>query len=579
MPKDTTTLRSQKPLWIATTEPVLGTTDQTQDATVDANGNVVNNVDGVDNRVGAHLWALMQLLCDIIELEHDPDGSHNIGTSGIQDGAITTPKLADGSVTDEKLHTTNTACTDCLLGFDGTDLAWKQARYSLEVDATSFHLQNDGDPNQGMYYGTPNNSTIRGWRYIQAEASAYMTIYVSNTGDDSNHGRDAANPVRTLAQAIRLIGPIGAIVLLSDIEVSSTLYIQNKNLTILKDSSLATDPIIYDDRLSATPATDGTDPAHDLSGRILLYAVNSHLNLVGVTVRGVSLPILGFKSSILFNYGTVEVWASRVDKRGIAFYLDSSNFSTGYTNSRDIHIYVYSDWSTVGLNKRAAFNFYRTTYNGRIDNITTNVTDSIINTLGSTTYFDSAIVGYCAIGALNIINGNVPRYINLIYSSGYISIGSGCSGVQLGAFISSVGSFSCRANITAQATSHYGLLLYDTNLRLAVIDMSWSSNSYTVPLFYVMGSRLTQFSSSLNINASAAQEISSLIYAYRQSAVGLYPTSSNIQTTGNHTAIYCSNSRVALSSNVDLSSFTTTHSIITEGVVTIGSTVDSAPYS
>lgn len=347
-------------------------------------------------------------------------------------------------------------------------------------------------------------------------------------------------------------------------------------MTINKDSSLATDPIIYDDRMSTTPATDGTDPAHDLTGRILLYVVNSHLNLVGVTIRGVSLPILAFKASIYFNYGTVEVWASRVDKRGVAFYLEHSAFSTGYTNSRNIHIYVYNDWSTVGLDRRAALQAYRTTVTGRIDNITTNVTDSTTNTLGSTAYFDSAIIGSNFMGALYIVNGNVPRYINILFSSGYVTLGSGCSGVQIGAFLNSVFSLVCYADITAQSTAHYGLLLYNSNIRLSGLDMTWNAGSYTISLFYLSGSRLVQFGGSLNATLNGSN--ASLIYAYRQSDVGIYPTSSTINATGN-TAIYCSNSRVVLNSNVDLSSFPTTHSIITEGVVTIGSTVDSAPYS
>lgn len=88
MAKDLTTLLAQKPSWIGIEEPVSGSTDPaSQDATVQIDGTVTSNVEGVDNRCTAHLWGLLKLFADILDYGHNDDGSHTLLASDIDASA------------------------------------------------------------------------------------------------------------------------------------------------------------------------------------------------------------------------------------------------------------------------------------------------------------------------------------------------------------------------------------------------------------------------------------------------------------------------------------------------------------
>jgi len=89
-------LLEQKPAFISQGEPISGSSDpSTQDAVVQADGTITSTLEGVNNRVPAHLWGQIKLMIDILREDHNTDGSHNIDDGSISsDADIAESKLA-----------------------------------------------------------------------------------------------------------------------------------------------------------------------------------------------------------------------------------------------------------------------------------------------------------------------------------------------------------------------------------------------------------------------------------------------------------------------------------------------------
>jgi len=95
MSKSFEKILSQKPNFIASGEPVSGSTDPlNQDVVVLQDGTLINTVEGVNNRVPSHLWGIIKLLVDILKSGHDEFGQHSISGDDI---------AADASIPEAKL--------------------------------------------------------------------------------------------------------------------------------------------------------------------------------------------------------------------------------------------------------------------------------------------------------------------------------------------------------------------------------------------------------------------------------------------------------------------------------------------
>ena len=69
---------NQKPQWISVNEYVVGSTHAGVDDTIlDSDGNIIQLPEGVSNRVTGQLWGHIKNLVTILQVEHNPDGTHN----------------------------------------------------------------------------------------------------------------------------------------------------------------------------------------------------------------------------------------------------------------------------------------------------------------------------------------------------------------------------------------------------------------------------------------------------------------------------------------------------------------------
>ena len=160
MAKDLTKLRSQKPTWLALDDKVKGTATPSQDASVASDGTVSHTVEGAANRPHAQLWGLLQLLCDIVEVEHAVGGSHDEATMGFSLWAKDRPELND--ITAWTVSGTNSEYY-----YSGATISYKPSKvYANDVLLTE---------------GTVGALTNGQWAFANNDTLANDTIYVKLT--------------------------------------------------------------------------------------------------------------------------------------------------------------------------------------------------------------------------------------------------------------------------------------------------------------------------------------------------------------------------------------------------------------
>lgn len=166
MAKTITDLKSRNIQWIEVDEPVSGSTDpSSQGVTVQGDGSITSTVEGVDNRMPAHLWGLLKLLADIVNNGHEDDGSHNLTNEDIAAAAAILESKLDLTIFSETRPDTDEYYSQLSEVAQLLNDLWPYRRISVNNSFFNQQYYQNFKSNLGNYvtnFFETNNVTIEG---------------------------------------------------------------------------------------------------------------------------------------------------------------------------------------------------------------------------------------------------------------------------------------------------------------------------------------------------------------------------------------------------------------------------------